>query len=152
MTLIVFSTAISAEEKDRPKEMHDKPEGITVTSDNVDDLEFEQHGGYKCFAPDEYKVLANIIIDYRWFWTYSIKRDAIIANYELQIGKYQSQISLWKTMSQKQENSLNFTQALVTEQNKLKLKTNRDQKLVLYATIGIAVLEAVVIGALAFKK
>lgn len=150
-TLIAFSTVAIAEERVRPKELLDKPDGIVITEDNVSDLDFAVHGGYKCFTPEQYKEVANIIIDYRWFWYYAIKRDAIIGNYELQIGKYKTELALWQQMSQRQENSLNFTQTLVTEQNKMRANQSRGQKITLYTAIGVALLEAVVIGALAFK-
>lgn len=142
---------VNAEEKDRPKELQDRPAGVTITADNLGDLDFETNGGYKCFTADEYKTIANIIIDYRWFWFYAAKQDLVIEKYQLEIGKYQSQVALWQTMTQKQESSLKFTQNLITEQNGIKQKQNMGMKVTMYGAIGLAILEAVVIGALAFK-
>lgn len=131
--------------------MYERPQGVTITADTIGDLDFETNGGYKCFSPDEYKTIANIIVDYRWFWFYAMKRDIIIGKLELQIEKYEKQVGLWQTMSNNQQNSLNFTQTLVSEQNKIRLNQNRSQKIILISSIGLSIFEAIVIGALVFK-
>lgn len=127
------------------------PEGFILDEETVRDLDFSENAEYKCFAPDEYETVTNIVVDYRWFWFYAAKRDLMIRNYELQIGKLQTKVDMWKLMSNRQDESSEFTRNLLAQDRAMKRKRELGSKVTMYAAIGVALVEMVIIGALAFK-
>lgn len=140
-----------ANETDRPTQKYEMPEGITVDEETVRDLDFVVNTEYKCFPTNQYETVANIVIDYRWFWVYTLKRDLIIRNYELKIEAMNSQIIMWKTISDRQGESSAFVSDLLTEDRALKAKGELRSKIGTYIAVGVAIAEMFIIGALAFK-
>ena len=107
---------------------------------------------YKCFTVDEWKEVAHVINDYRWLRSYALNLELSIDKYKMQITLYQEQVDLWKDTVDRIEKNRTLAFDLVKQEQKNRLKLEFKNNLTMWLAIGVAAVEAGVIGALAATR
>lgn len=107
---------------------------------------------YKCFTVAEWKEVAHVINDYRWLRSYALNLELSIDKYKMQITLYQEQVDLWKDTVDRIEKNRTLAFDLVKQEQKNRLKLEFKNNLTMWLAIGVAAVEAGVIGALAATR
>lgn len=129
------------------KEIYE-PEGFVLYSEdeNGEQLVFEPEEDYQCFNAEEWSDIGHLITDYHWLYWYAGQNKLIISNYKMQITNLKLQIDLWKNTINRVDKTMSFTQNLLNEDRKIKFKTNLSNKITMWAAVGVALIEAGIIG------
>ena len=107
---------------------------------------------YKCFTVAEWKEVAHVINDYRWLRSYALNLELSIDKYKMQITLYQEQVDIWKDTVDRIEKNRTLAFDLVKQEQKNRLKLEFKNNLTMWLAIGVAAVEAGVIGALAATR
>ena len=127
----------------RPPHKQEMPQGLTVTKDTVEQLDFENEQAYKCYNAKQYLEVGQLVIDYRWFWENSFRVSAVLVKYESMIGKYELEIKILKDTNKQLDESRKFAVSLFKEERKTKEKRRFKAELTMWIAIGIALAEGI---------
>ena len=153
MLLTAFCDVVLADDYElRPLQKYDLPEGLNVTKETVERLDFANGQAYKCFNAKEYLVVANMVVDYRWFWENSFSVEAVLARYENMIGKYELELKLLKDTNKQIDESRKFAVSLFKGERKTKEKRRFKAELTMWIAIGVALAEGILFSVLYFAK
>ncbi len=136
--LIALCTGATAEDN-RPATQRQLPQGQTL---NVEGVE------YKCFTLDEYKDVAHLVVDYRWFWDHTLtleRENALLVS----MSEVQTQrVEIWKEQVESLEGEREFLSDLFDAEHGLRLKLEAKDRALGWIPWAIVVLESVAIGAI----
>lgn len=130
MTLTVFSKPASADTADagvsdpKPEQVFDIPAGVKAEP-------FKERGWgnvfnpnekeYKCFTTTEYQVIANIILDYRWFWGYAMDLETKLKLKDKEIGSLGRQLEIMNHSLEASEGGRANLNTILEREQKLRL-------------------------------
>ncbi len=162
MTLISYSESVVAEETnvpaaragEMPEREIDEPEGFVLYSKDEKgrQINFKPQEDYQCFPARDWVKMGHLVTDYHWLFGYAIRMQVIVANFEAQIGKLGLQVQHWKDTTGRVDESRLFAVGMLKEERKLKLRSEFSNKMTMWLAVGVAVLEAGIIGVLAASR
>ena len=142
---MLCSSAASAnpDEDLKPKALLEVPGGLVLTKgeDLERDLRSMRSGvrsgeEYKCFSREEWKAMADLIIDYRWFWDYSLTLENELKLRSEQIDKLSSVGATWKEALESEKSSREKMGELFEREHRLRLSLERKTRLKEYVLWG----------------
>ncbi len=145
---------VTVEADEMPARELEEPEGFTLYSkdDKGRQVVFKPQEDYQCFAVRDWTKMGHLITDYHWLYSYAISMRLMIANMTAQIGRHELQTQLWKDMAAQAEESRLFTYNMYKEERSLKIRTEFINKATMWLAVGVALLEAGVIGIMAANR
>jgi len=150
--LIIFSKQGYTENL-KPVSIINVPGGLTLTKKtglnrDIEDLRLKIRDGeqYKCFTSFQWKTMANIIIDYRWFWDYTLTLEKHNSLKEQEIENIKKQVLIYTETVRLLEDNRKITAQLFKLENDYKKEILKRGKIRQYLLIGVVVLETVILS------
>jgi len=157
-TLTSYSVRADESGSDRqgviPEREYDEPEGFVLRAKDERDRQiiFKPQEDYQCFRANEWVKMGHLIADYHWLYGYARDMQLVERNYQAQIGKLELKVQLLGDTLDSVNKSRQYFSDLYDSERKLKLKSEFTNKVTMWLAVGVAVLEAGVIGALAASR
>ncbi len=154
MLSIVFSTRVSTADDVRPEALISVPAGVVVEKDGLDmtlrAMRSAVRGGaeFQCFASPEWKIMAGLITDYRWFWEYSLRLEHVVELKNQEVKLLRKQGVIWQKALTVADEGRAFASRMVEEERKYRLKLDLKNRLRTRFLWVAVVAEAVVIAAI----
>ncbi len=143
-----MDTADAGVSDPKPFQIFDVPEGLILRPQNAEGEQFVffPKEAYKCFTVSEYQVVANIVLDYRWFWGYALDLEAEIKLKAGEIKNLELQIGTWSHSLDVVQRGYDGMTSLFGAQQKQTLKMARSASLEIWAW-RVGTIVAVVVAA-----
>jgi hypothetical protein len=137
-----------------PEREIDEPDGFVLYSKDEKgrQINFKPQEDYQCFPAGDWVKMGHLITDYHWLFGYAMRMQLVVANMESQIGNLTLEVQRWKDMTNRVDESRLFAVGMFKEERTLKLRSDFSNKVTMWLAVGVAVLEAGVIGALAATR
>jgi hypothetical protein len=101
---------------------------------------------YKCFALNEWKVMAHLIVDYRYLYWQAINYRATEALYEREIAVYEQRIANLNSAIELSEQRIEWLKKALEIEHKNYLALDRENKWKIWVPIVLLIAENIAIG------
>ena len=135
---MLFSGAAAADEQEtgdqvRPS-LRQVPPGVTITLNDKDGWNkfvdnIREKKEYKCFETEQWEEVGHLIIDYRWFFDYSLKLEHQLELRRKEIVNLESQIGTLKIMLSKEDEGRRFVGSLFEKEHQYRMKLETEKEL-----------------------
>lgn len=124
-----------AEERVRPDELIDVPQGIVLRprTEGGARTVFRPSEEYKCFTSPEYGSVGHLVTDYRWLWYYAIQMETKVALLQKEIGNLELQITVLKDSEKSTRLALDSMTGLLDKEHAARLSIQSSEKFELWA-------------------
>jgi hypothetical protein len=128
---MLLSTITSAEEgsttdtsaSERPELRVKMPKGLELLpkDERGRKVIFRPNQQYRCYTIGEYAQVADFIVDYRWFFSYSQKLELKLQKKQVEIGRLEEINAEHKDRIEELEHDVRFNAALFDQEHALRL-------------------------------
>lgn len=135
---------LAAADDVRPGLLYDVPDGRILEPKK----NFWPKEEYICFTAPEYNTISHIIIDYRWFWDYSLKLEAELKIYRAEVDNLNTQLAIWQKNLEIAENGRREIGDLfdLEMRNKLKLQKKKELEEWIWKGLTVAMIAVAAAG------
>jgi hypothetical protein len=142
--MLCSSAAYASPDKDlKPEARLEVPDGLVLTKGpdletTIRSLRLSVRGGeeYKCFTRDEWATMADLVIDYRWFWDYTLTLENELKLRAVEIGRLEDTSTTWREALESERSSREKMGELFEREHGLRLSLERKTRLKEYVLWG----------------